>query len=91
MEKTVRYHMIFSGCVQAVGFRYRACHAAGSLGVTGWVRNREDGTVEVEAQGKPAEIRRMVNMIADSNYILIENVRTKEIELVVESGFYIRE
>lgn len=90
MRKIVRYHMIFSGSVQAVGFRYRAFHAAGSLGVTGWVRNCDDGTVEVEAQGEPAEIRRMVDMIADSSYIMIEEVRAREIEPVTENGFYIR-
>ena len=41
-EKT-RYHLVFSGSVQAVGFRYRAVHAAGSLGLTGWVKNCWDG------------------------------------------------
>ena len=41
-EKT-RYHLVFSGRVQAVGFRYRAVHAAGSLGLTGWVKNCWDG------------------------------------------------
>lgn len=83
--------MIFSGRVQAVGFRYRAAHAAGSLGLTGWVKNCMDGTVEVEAQGRPAEIRRMVNMIAASSYIVIEDVRAKEIDLEAESGFHILE
>ena len=86
-----RYHMIFSGRVQAVGFRYRAMHAARSLGLTGWVRNCRDGTVEMEAQGNPEEIRRMVVMIADSRYIEIEDVRVREIPMETESGFRIRE
>lgn len=86
-----RYHMIFSGRVQAVGFRYRAMHAARSLGLTGWVRNCWDGTVEMEAQGNPEEIRRMVVMIADSRYIEIEDVRVREIPMEAESGFRIRE
>ena len=86
-----RYHMIFSGRVQAVGFRYRAMHAARSLGLTGWVRNCGDGTVEMEAQGNPEEIRRMVVMIADSRYIEIEDVRVREIPMETESGFRIRE
>ncbi|HIX77005.1 MAG TPA: acylphosphatase [Candidatus Fusicatenibacter merdavium] len=88
-EKT-RYHLVFSGSVQAVGFRYRAVHAAGSLGLTGWVKNCWDGTVEMEAQGRPEEIRRMIGMIADSRYINIENVQAKEIALETESGFHIR-
>lgn len=86
-----RYHMIFSGRVQAVGFRYRAMYAARSLGLTGWVRNCWDGTVEMEAQGNPEEIRRMVVMIADSRYIEIEDVRVREIPMETESGFRIRE
>ncbi len=88
-EKT-RYHLVFSGTVQAVGFRYRAAHAAGSLGLTGWVKNRWDGTVEMEAQGRPDEIRRMIAMIAESRYIVIENVQSREIALESESGFHIR-
>lgn len=56
-EKT-RYHLVFSGRVQAVGFRYRAVHAAGSLGLTGWVKNCWDGTVEMEAQGRKSEAKR---------------------------------
>ena len=88
-EKT-RYHLVFSGRVQAVGFRYRAVHAAGSLGLTGWVKNCWDGTVEMEAQGRPEEIRRMIHMIADSRYIVIENIQAREIAVETESGFHIR-
>ncbi len=37
--------------MQGVGFRWFAQETAESLGLTGWVRNREDGAVEAEAQG----------------------------------------
>lgn len=47
--------------MQGVGFRYEAVRAARRLGLVGWVRNRLDGSVEVEAQG-PAD--RMEEMIA---------------------------
>jgi acylphosphatase len=40
-----------SGRVQGVGFRYFAERAAGSLGLSGYVRNCSDGTVEVYAIG----------------------------------------
>ena len=36
-ENLIRKHYWFSGRVQGVGFRYRACYIASSLGVTGWV------------------------------------------------------
>ena len=44
------------GRVQGVGFRYSTVHAAARYGVTGWVRNRLDGSVEVFAQGPPAPL-----------------------------------
>lgn len=49
--KMVRKHIIFSGRVQGVGFRYTACYLARSLGLTGWVKNLWDGDVEMEVQG----------------------------------------
>ncbi len=41
---------IVVGAVQGVGFRYATRRVAGRLGVTGWVRNRPEGSVEVWAQ-----------------------------------------
>ncbi len=40
------------GHVQGVGFRRASCREAGRLGVTGWVRNRHDGSVEIQVQGE---------------------------------------
>ena len=48
-------HAIVHGRVQGVNFRYYTRLQAQALGVTGWVMNRPDGTVEVTAEGpRPA-------------------------------------
>jgi acylphosphatase len=44
------------GRVQGVGFRYFTQREAIALGVTGWVRNLDDGRVEVFGQGSEAEV-----------------------------------
>ncbi|HLY56089.1 MAG TPA: acylphosphatase [Stellaceae bacterium] len=41
--------ILVSGVVQGVGFRWWAVRTARRLGITGWVRNRFDGTVEIHA------------------------------------------
>lgn len=46
-----RVHLIVSGAVQGVGFRMFIDLKAKELNLCGWVRNRMDGTVEIEAQG----------------------------------------
>jgi acylphosphatase len=56
MEETARLHAIVSGRVQGVGFRASTERRAREIGVTGRVRNRMDGTVEVLAEGAPGQI-----------------------------------
>jgi acylphosphatase len=47
---------LVSGRVQGVGFRYFVEKNAVRLGVTGWVRNLDDGRVEVQAQGTAEQL-----------------------------------
>ena len=46
------YHARIHGRVQGVGFRYSARTAAHKLGLTGWVRNVSDGSVEIVCEGE---------------------------------------
>lgn len=87
----IRNYMKFTGRVQGVGFRYRAKYAAQGLGITGWIRNEWDGSVEMEVQGTKEQINRMLIMINQSEYIDIDCITTKEVPLNEhETGFYIR-
>ena len=55
-QAVVRYALHFSGEVQFVGFRWTNKELAEDRGLTGWVRNEDDGTVTMEIQGRPAAI-----------------------------------
>jgi acylphosphatase len=52
--------MIIKGKVQGVFFRARTKEKAQSLGVTGWVQNRADGSVEILATGKDAALQDLI-------------------------------
>ena len=47
-----RIHILYSGRVQGVGFRFTALNIAIELGIQGWVKNLSDGRVEIMAQGE---------------------------------------
>ena len=55
-----RIHAIVEGHVQGVFFRAFTQAHAQRLGVTGWVRNRPDGTVELLAEGEDVALARLV-------------------------------
>lgn len=56
----VRARLVIRGRVQGVWFRASACDRARELGVTGWVRNRPDGNVEVMAEGEKERVQRLI-------------------------------
>jgi acylphosphatase len=50
MERSA-VHLVVAGRVQGVAFRVHAMDEAARLGLSGWIRNRHDGTVEARAEG----------------------------------------
>lgn len=52
-------HLRIAGRVQGVGYREALRAEAERLGVTGWVRNRYDGTVEAVIQGPGAAVQQL--------------------------------
>ena len=59
-ESDEALRLVVRGQVQGVFFRDSCRQKASTLGVRGWVRNREDGAVEAVVAGPPAALREMV-------------------------------
>ncbi len=59
-----RVRVQYTGRVQGVGFRATAWQTAGGFRVSGFVRNRPDGTVELEAQGDAGEVNAFLDALA---------------------------
>jgi acylphosphatase len=58
-----RIHFIITGQVQGVGFRYYCQVEAVRLGLTGYARNKSNGTVEAEAQGEEAAVKEFASAV----------------------------
>lgn len=55
-ERPTRLYLRFTGEVQGVGFRWTNMGLARKHGMTGWVMNLSDGSVEMEIQGTPKQV-----------------------------------
>lgn len=56
----IRRRVVVHGFVQGVYFRDTVRRQAVAAGVSGWVRNNRDGTVEAVFEGEPAAVERMI-------------------------------
>jgi len=91
-EKLIRRHLIFTGVVQGVGFRWRARQAANAAGCTGWVRNDYVGTVSMELQGSEAQLDRVIETLVRAPWIRIEDINSRLIPVEPdERGFITRD
>lgn len=76
----IRWHVLFSGNVQHVGFRYSAYYLARQLCLTGWVDNLSDGRVEMEAQGGPLQLHKLISDL--KGQFEIDEVRIEKLEVI---------
>lgn len=57
-------HLVVEGLVQGVGFRWFVRERARRGGLSGWVRNRDDGSVELRVIGHPHALERLLTELA---------------------------
>ena len=80
MARTIRYHVIARGRVQSVGCRFFVCMEARPMGITGYVENLYDGTVQMELQGDPVQLSELLDVIRKGNgYMEVEDLDITEI------------
>lgn len=69
------------GQVQGIGYREACVRRAGELGVTGWVRNRMDGSVEAMLQGSPEQLAAMCTWLSEGmSAALVDGLEVTEVQ-----------
>lgn len=63
---TIRREFTFFGRVQGVGFRFTACQLAAGYPITGWIKNLNDGSVQIVVEGAAGEIDKFVSELEEN-------------------------
>jgi len=88
MIKRVRF--VVRGRVQGVGYRFFVWEAAERLGVSGWVRNCWDGSVEGEAEGRAEAVEKFLQEVRYGHpYARVDQMTTQETAARQETAFRI--
>lgn len=78
---TIRKEFHFEGNVQNIGFRFEVQSHAKPLGITGYAKNNDDGTVTAQLQGNLEDINRVISDLYHIDRIQIDSMTEKEIPL----------
>lgn len=78
---TIRKEFHFEGNVQNIGFRFEVQSHAKPLGITGYAKNNEDGSVTAQLQGSLEDINRVILSLQNIDRIQIVSITSKEIPL----------
>ena len=78
---TIRKEFHFEGNVQNIGFRFEVQSHAKPLGITGYAKNNDDGTVTAQLQGNLEDINRVISDLHNIDRIQIDSMTEKEIPL----------
>jgi len=91
MEGMRRVHVIVSGEVQGVGYRYTLRLVAREIGAAGWTRNLRDGTVEAEVEGTDAQVDEVLAWMAEGPPgSHVTGARVRDAAVAGETGFEVR-
>ena len=87
----MRRRVVVHGLVQGVFFRDTVRRHAQSRGVTGWVRNNPDGTIEAVFEGEPEAVERLVSFVHEGpSGAIVERVDVADEADEGLSGFSVR-
>ncbi len=78
VTKTQKVHLIITGSVQGIGYRWFAKKTAAQRNITGWVRNLDNGDVEIEACGSKDEIESFIDSLRNNHpYAVVSDIEIK--------------
>lgn len=78
---TIRKEFHFEGNVQNIGFRFEVQNHTKPLGITGYAKNNEDGSVTAQLQGNLENINKVILSLQNIERIQIDSMTEKEIPL----------
>ena len=88
----IAVHVLISGKVQGVGYRYSTVQEAQKLGIRGWVRNLLDGRVEAIFEGTEPLIEQMLQWCHEGpGSAKVMDVTIETVEPQLYQGFEVRE
>lgn len=87
----LRYSILVKGRVQGVGFRYFVQLLSGQYNLTGWVKNLDNGNVQIEIQNLPCNIDIIIEKLKKGNrFSKVDDIDIEEIpEILNEKKFKI--
>lgn len=89
--KQIHAKIMITGKVQGVGFRGGALHKAKQLGLNGWVKNNQNGGVEIEVEGSENEVGTFIDWCHEGTMLSrVDGVKTSVGELKKYINFSIR-
>lgn len=87
----VRYRIKVKGKVQGVFYRSTAQAKAKELGLSGWVKNEEDGSVLIEAEGEEQKILKLIDWCKEGpRAAIVNDVEYEQVDPKGVNGFEIK-